>query len=97
LSNDRWLQFEKVAMRMVLISTDSEEKEDKARFEKIRARYKKVSEEHGAEIKGLHHITRTELIPSLYENADFSLPTIKNSINDGEIKTYQILKDIKMS
>jgi len=58
---------------------------------------KKVSEEHGAEIKGLHHITRTELIPSLYENADFSLPTIKNSINDGEIKTYQILKDIKMS
>jgi len=29
---------------MVLISTDSEEKEDKARFEKIRAIYKKVSE-----------------------------------------------------
>ncbi|MDQ6667504.1 MAG: hypothetical protein M3Y53_04660 [Thermoproteota archaeon] len=81
---------------MVLISTDSEE-EDKARFEKIRARYKKVLKEHGAEIKDLHHITRAELIPSLYENADFSLPTIKNSINDGEIKTYQILKDIKMS
>lgn len=79
-------------MRKVLISTDSEEKEDKARFEKIRARYKEVSEEHGAEIKGLHHITRTELIPSLYKNADFSLPTIKNSINDGDLsdtKRYQ--------
>jgi len=76
---------------------DSEEKEDEAKFEKIRARYKKVSEEHGAEIKGLHYITRTEDIPSLYENADFSLPTIKNSIKDGEIKTNQILKDIKMS
>jgi hypothetical protein len=42
----------------------------------------KISEEHGAEIKGLHYITRTEHIPSLYENADFSLPTIKNSIKD---------------
>ena len=29
----------------------SEKKEDKEKFEKIRARYKKVSEEHGAEIK----------------------------------------------
>lgn len=60
----------------------SEKKEDIAKFEKIRARYKKVSEEHGAEIKGLHYIPRTEHIPSLYENADFSLPTIKNSIKD---------------
>jgi NTE family protein len=39
-------------------------------------------------------ITRSEPYPSLYENADFSLGAIKNSIKDGEIKTNQILKEI---
>jgi NTE family protein len=72
----------------------SEKKEDKDRFEKLRARYKKVSEEHGAEIKGVYYITRSEPFPSLYENADFSVDTIKASIKDGEIKTNQILKNI---
>jgi NTE family protein len=75
----------------------SEKKEDIKKFEKIRARYKKVSKEHGAEIKRVHYITRSEPFPSLYENADFSLDTIKASIKDGELKTNQILKDIKMS
>ena len=75
----------------------SEKKEDIEKFEKIRARYKKVSEEHGAEIKRVHYITRSEPFPSLYENADFSLDTIKASIRDGELKTKQILKDIKIS
>jgi NTE family protein len=72
----------------------SEKKEDKDKFEKLRARYKKVSEEHGAEIKGVYYITRSEPFPSLYENADFSVDTIKASIKDGEIKTNQILKNI---
>lgn len=75
----------------------SEKKEDIEKFEKIRARYKKVSEEHGAEIKRVHYITRSEPFPSLYENADFSTETIKASIRDGELKTNQILKDIKKS
>jgi NTE family protein len=75
-------------------SEDNNNKEDKERFENIKARYKKVSEEHGAEIKGVHYITRSEPYPSLYENADFSLAAIKNSIKDGEIKTNQILKEI---
>jgi NTE family protein len=75
----------------------SEKKEDIEKFEKIRARYKKVSEEHGAEIKRVHYITRSEPFPSLYENADFSVDTIKASIKDGELKTNQILKGIKMS
>jgi NTE family protein len=73
---------------------NSEKKEEKEKFDKIRARYKKVSEEHGAEIKRVHHITRSEPFPSLYENADFSLDTIKASIKDGELKTNQILKKI---
>jgi len=75
----------------------SEKKEDIEKFEKIRARYKKVSEEHGAEIKRVHYITRSEPFPSLYENADFSAETIKASIQDGESKTNQILRAIKMS
>ena len=39
---------------------DSEDNnnKDKEKFENIRARYKKVSEEHGAEIKGVHYITK---------------------------------------
>jgi NTE family protein len=73
----------------------SVKKEDKEKFKKIRARYKKVSEEHGAEIKGVYYITRAEAYPSLHENADFSLDMIKASIKDGELKTNQILKDIK--
>jgi NTE family protein len=75
----------------------SKKKEEIEKFEKIRARYKKVSEEHGAEIKRVHYITRSEPFPSLYENADFSVDTIKASIKDGELKTNQILKDIKSS
>jgi NTE family protein len=75
----------------------SEKKEDVEKFEKIRARYKKVSEEHGAEIKRVHYITRSEPFTSLYENADFSAETIKASIKDGELKTNQILRAIKMS
>jgi NTE family protein len=75
----------------------SEKKEDIDKFEKIRARYKKVSEEHGAEIKRVHYITRSEPFPSLYENADFSVDTIKASIKDGELKTNEILKGVKSS
>lgn len=75
----------------------SEKKQDIEKFEKIRARYRKVSEEHGAEIKRVHYITRSEPFPSLYENADFSIETIKASIEDGELKTNQILEGIKIS
>jgi NTE family protein len=76
---------------------DSNKKEEKQKFEKLRARYKKVSEGHGAEIKGVYHITRSEPFPSLYENADFSVDTIKASIKDGELKTNEKLKDVKKS
>ena len=51
----------------------SENKDEIEKFEKIRTRYKKVSEEHGAEIKGVYYITRDEPFPSLHENADFSI------------------------
>jgi NTE family protein len=47
--------------------------------------------------KGVYYITRSEPFPSLYENADFSVDTVKVSIKDGELKTNQKLKDMKMS
>src|ERR687890_117459 len=83
--------------KMLESQFSSNKKEDIRKFEKIRKRYKKVSEQHGAEIKRIHYITRSEPFPSLYENADFSADTIKASIKDGELKTNQILKGIKSS
>jgi hypothetical protein len=31
----------------------------------------------------------------MYENADFSIEAIKESIKDGELKTNEIIKDVK--
>ena len=73
---------------------DLENKKDKEKFEKIRSKYKKIAEQHGAEIKTVYHISRDEPSPSLYENADFSRNTIKDSIRDGELKANEILHDI---
>jgi NTE family protein len=70
---------------------DLQNKEDRKKFEKIRAKYKKIAEEHGAEIKAVYHITRDELSPSLYENADFSRDAIEDSIKHGESKAKEIL------
>ena len=92
-----YLKFIDEIYHMLENNFDSEKKEDKEKMKKIRAKYKKISKEHGAEIKGVYYITRTEPFPSLYENADFSLDTIKASIRDGELKTNQVLKNIKMS
>jgi NTE family protein len=74
---------------------EKEKKEDKEKLEKIRAKYKRISEEHGAEIKNVYYISRDEPFPNLYENADFSANTIKASIREGELKTEQILKDYR--
>ena len=47
---------------------------------------------HGAEIREIIHVTRDEPYPHFYENTDFSVETIRNSIRDGESKTNQILE-----
>lgn len=75
---------------------NSEKKEDKDKFEQLRLRYKKVAEEHGAEIKRVYYLTRDEPFPSIYENAEFSVDTVKASIRDGEVKTNQKLNDTAM-
>jgi NTE family protein len=57
----------------------------------IRNKYKKIKRERGAEIKDILYITRDELFPHIYENADFSPQTIKASIKEGELKTAKLL------
>jgi hypothetical protein len=37
-----------------------EKEENKEKLEKIRTKYKKISEQHGAEIKGVYYIARSE-------------------------------------
>ena len=66
---------------------DLENKDDKIKFEKIKAKYKRLVEEHRAKIKNIFYITRDERLPSIYENADFSVDSIKALIRDGELKT----------
>jgi NTE family protein len=65
---------------------------DKKQREKIRRTYIKMKREHGAEIREIIHVTRDEPYPHFYENTDFSVETIRNSIRDGESKTNQILE-----
>src|SRR5215469_14787773 len=88
-----YLRFIDELYHMVEDRLDLENKEDKTKFKKIQAKYKRLVEEHKAEIKNIFYITREERFPSLYENADFSGDTIKASIKDGESKTMHILKD----
>ena len=65
---------------------------DKKQLEKIRHTYTKMKRERGAEIKNIIRITRDEPFPRYYENTDFSLETIRSSIQNGESKTNQILE-----
>jgi NTE family protein len=59
---------------------------------KIQGKYKKFKMERGAEIKSIRYITRQEKHPHIYENADFSVRTIKSSIREGEMRAKQVLR-----
>jgi NTE family protein len=87
-----YLKFIDELYHLIEDRCDFKKKEDRANFKRIQAKYKKIIEQHGAEIKDVYYITREERFPSLYENADFSIETIKASIKDGELKTKDILK-----
>ena len=65
---------------------------DKKQLEKIRHTFTKMKRERGAEIKNIFRIIRDEPLPRFYENTDFSIEAIKNSIKEGESKTNQILE-----
>jgi NTE family protein len=65
---------------------------DDSTLNKIRRKYKKYHQDHGAEIKDIYYISRDEKYPHIFENADFSPDTIKESIMAGEKKADQVIR-----
>ncbi|MDQ3837559.1 MAG: patatin-like phospholipase family protein [Thermoproteota archaeon] len=86
-----YLQYIEELYQMVEQHADHKEIGEE-RLKKIRQKYKKYKQERGAEIKKIFYISRDEPFPHIYENADFSPETIKNSIQEGERKTIQALR-----
>ena len=65
---------------------------DPQELEKINAEYNVLIHNYGAEIKSVTRIVRTELeSPGIMQNADFSAPTIKELIAQGERKAIEKL------
>jgi NTE family protein len=89
----RYLKYIEELYQIIDKNIDSA-KIDKKQLEKIRRTYTKMKRERGAEIRNIVHITRDEPFPRFYENTDFSVESIRNSIKDGESKTNQILEKI---
>lgn len=89
----RYLRYIDELYQMIEDSIDMA-KVDKGELERIRRKYKKYKKDTGAEIKGVHYISRDEPVHSFYENADFSPKAIKDSIKQGELKTSQILDEV---
>ena len=89
----RYLRYIDELYKMIEDSIDMA-KVDKGELERIRRKYKKYKKDTGAEIKGVHYISRDEPVHSFYENADFSPKAIKDSIKQGELKTTQILDEV---
>jgi NTE family protein len=87
----RYLDYIEELYQLIETHTDLT-KVDPKQLRKIRQKYKKYKQEHGAEIKDIVYITRDEHFPHMYENADFSPETIKRSIRDGEGKANRAIK-----
>jgi hypothetical protein len=56
-----------------------------------------MTQDRGAEIKTIAHITREEPFPYLYENTDFTPQTIRRLIYEEELKAKQILRDYRLA
>jgi NTE family protein len=65
---------------------------DKNTLSKIRRKYKKYHEDHGAEIKEIYYFSRDEMYPHIFENADFSPDTIKELIRAGEDTANKVIQ-----
>lgn len=69
----------------------------KEKFKKTESEYHKLAVERGALIKEIIRIERQERIHFLFEDADFSLATIKQLINDGEKDAERVLSTKSMN
>ena len=90
----RYLKYIEELYQIIEKQTDHT-KIDKEQLKRIRYKYRKYKEERGAEIKKVVYVSRDEPFPHIYENADFSPETIKNSMEEGEMKTNQAIEDVE--
>lgn len=68
---------------------------DVSKVKSIEKEYSTLIENYGAEIRSITRIIRSEIeSPTILENADFSVKTIKNLIEQGEKKTTEKIKGI---
>ncbi len=68
-----------------IISNAQLDKELHKRFTKIEPEYHKLADARGAIIEEITKIERSEDAPFLFEDADFSIATIKKLISQGEV------------
>jgi NTE family protein len=76
-----------------IISNAQLDEELHKRFTKIEPEYHKLADARGAIIDEITRIERTEDAPFLFEDADFSLATIKKLIKQGEDDTEKALAE----
>ena len=65
----------------------------KDRFAKMEMEYNKLADQRGAIIEEVIKIERKEDVPFLFEDADFSIATIKELIKQGEVEAERVLKE----
>jgi NTE family protein len=75
-----------------IISNAQLDEELHERFRKLEHEYHRIADERGAIIDEITRIERTEDVPFLFEDADFSLATIKKLIKQGEDDTEKALE-----
>jgi NTE family protein len=76
-----------------IISNAQLDEELHERFRKIEPEYHKIADTRGAIIDEITRIERSEDFPFLFEDADFSLATIKKLIKQGEDDTHRALAE----
>ena len=77
-------------MHDIICNVQLDDKMD-AWFNKIEKEYHKLADEKGAIIQQITRIERNEDVHFLFEDADFSVDTIKKLIKQGEKDTENIL------
>lgn len=74
-----------------LYDSDKLDESVKEKFKRVEPEYHKLAVERGAIIKDITRVERRERIHFLFEDADFSLATIKQLISDGEKDAEKVL------
>jgi NTE family protein len=80
-----------------IISNAQLDEELHERFKMIEPEYHKIADARGAIIDEITRIERSEDVPFLFEDADFSLATIKKLIKQGEDDTEKALAEKEKS